>query len=418
MVGTPEYLLGTKMYDHRINSWGKALIGHCRKRTLGEINYENAHPFQHGTLTGVHNGSLRGIIGMPYVKDFGTDSEWLYYMASQEGMETVLEAIDFCGALVWWDSSDDTLNFFRNDERPLYVTYSEDTKVMLWASEQGMFWPFFRDFKLWDGGEKKQLYIPVETGKIFSYKIASHGKKASDIFTMSVKPVKLKETGVRGYAGNRTAVTGVRGKTGVCDGGSVVPPFPRQDSRAAEFLRLVDGGLDDPLPGELERGDPGLPLQLPALINNRGGSTTTHGSERKSSKSSSQTSDSGSDTKGSNNGRKPILSLASLPSNTSQPDNNAVTLIGCHDSSDNSIKRRGVSFRTILGTPFISCRKTNREWTEQTFEDATEGVCCHCKSPIGDLEEVHEIFIRKNKAREEHVSFVCQSCVQPTRIVC
>jgi hypothetical protein len=41
-------------------------------------------------------------------------------------------------ALTWYDKLDGTLNFLRNDKRPLYYCYSEDKCTIAWASELDM----------------------------------------------------------------------------------------------------------------------------------------------------------------------------------------------------------------------------------------------------------------------------------------
>ena len=36
----------------------KAIIGHNRAATVGAVTNTNAHPFEHGSITGVHNGTF------------------------------------------------------------------------------------------------------------------------------------------------------------------------------------------------------------------------------------------------------------------------------------------------------------------------------------------------------------------------
>lgn len=410
-IGTPDILLNLRKYDKEINSFGKAFVGHCRSKTYGAANYENAHPFEQGDLTGVHNGTLRNLHKFPTSRQFGTDSEWLYWWASEEGMENVLPEVDFCGALVWWDAGDQTLNFYRNAERNLWVTYSADLKIMLWASEIWMFGAYSRSQRLWDGGPERHVYIPVEEKKIFSYKIANHGKTAKDIFTLTIKEIEQKED--RGHAGNWKGSWTGRGSNGGAttskpEGGEVTSPFVG----AQGWQQLLDEELNDPIPilGN-KKGQVLLPSS-PVLTSPPAGSTTTVGSDEKLLKSLRKSKDFKTPSIPSNNGKKPILSLVSQNSKNSQQESNVVTLIDSPSCSVDSMFKNQVTFRIVAGVPYISCKTTGREWTEEVFEEKTLGICCFCKQGIGDLHEVAQIFTVKTDHNED-VSFICTSCVCP-----
>lgn len=413
MVGTPEILLGSRTYDNRIDTFGKAYVGHCRSKTFGDVSYANAHPFKHEHITGVHNGTLRGIYGRDKANDFGTDSEWLYYTAAQEGMEDTIKSLDNDGAwaLVWWDEREKTLNFLRNDKRPLWFTFTKDLKIMLWASEIWMFGAFHRHFELWDGGEEKKVYYSLPVDQLYSYKIDAHGKTPKDVFTItSIKEVKGAE--VRGYRGNG----GVGGGT---NGGSVNSPF--QSDGTAEARNLVmrmmgydpadnlDDPLDDVLPGHRH-----LP-RLPAPISGQGDATTTTASAGTSSKNSSNVLDFRMGKTNSPSGKRPTLSVPQQNSQTSVPEASGVPFdVSKNCTKDSGKPVRRTDFRTVAGVPYISCKTSSREWSEEEFDQITEGKCSYCKNPIGDLEEVHQIFVTKvANSKEEHVHFICTSCVTP-----
>lgn len=114
------------------------MIGHNRAATVGKVNSNNAHPFEQGTLTGVHNGTLRRYNRLERDRDFGTDSECLYYNMSRNPVEQVLSDIDGAYTLVWHDSADNTVNIVRNDDRPLWIGKVAEQDTVLYASESGM----------------------------------------------------------------------------------------------------------------------------------------------------------------------------------------------------------------------------------------------------------------------------------------
>lgn len=114
------------------------MIGHNRWATRGGINADNAHPFIHGDISLVHNGTLDVMVeGAP---NFGTDSEgiaWALDKAGSDGAIGVLESLEGAFALIWYDSGNDTLNFARNKERELYLGFTNNNLTLV-ASEKGM----------------------------------------------------------------------------------------------------------------------------------------------------------------------------------------------------------------------------------------------------------------------------------------
>lgn len=137
-VGTPWELEEYKGWD---TFWGRqhaVLIGHNRHATQGAINHVNAHPYEHGYLYGVHNGSLTNKWKLEDSKDFDVDSDNLYHHMLCNGLEHTVKRIEGAFALVWYDETDKTINFVRNKERPLHMAYSKDGKTLFWASEGWM----------------------------------------------------------------------------------------------------------------------------------------------------------------------------------------------------------------------------------------------------------------------------------------
>ena len=100
-------------------------IGHVRQSTSGNAKIDrNAHPFEFGVITGVHNGTLKNIWGLlPSYglasKDYNVDSEALYKLISDKGPE-IIGKIEGAMALVWYNSDKNVLQVYKNDERTLF----------------------------------------------------------------------------------------------------------------------------------------------------------------------------------------------------------------------------------------------------------------------------------------------------------
>lgn len=137
-LGNPYELFETRGYMPAINRANRAIIGHNRFATQGEVNRKNAHPFEFDTLVGVHNGTLRNKYRLLDSNLFKVDSENLYYHIENEGLDHFLEIVDGAYALVWWDKVNETLNFLRNKERPMWCVKSIDGDTIFWASERWM----------------------------------------------------------------------------------------------------------------------------------------------------------------------------------------------------------------------------------------------------------------------------------------
>lgn len=96
-------------------------VGHNRFATHGKKDEsDNCHPFNEGDITLVHNGVLQS----PYSinqKLFDVDSQAAAY--SFNARDDWKETINHCEgayAFVWYDNLNKTLNFYRNEQRPMY----------------------------------------------------------------------------------------------------------------------------------------------------------------------------------------------------------------------------------------------------------------------------------------------------------
>ena len=116
------------------------------------------------------------------------DSEVMYAHLAKHGAQETFSTIEGAFACVWWNDKEKTLNFIRNSERPLYFTWSEDCRMMFWASEPWMFAAVERKVKLWDGGKDKKKIIPLPENQLWSFKINANAK--GDEKVLNMRPVK------------------------------------------------------------------------------------------------------------------------------------------------------------------------------------------------------------------------------------
>lgn len=117
-----------------------SIMGHTRAATLGDVVVKNAHPHWYKHIIGTHNGTIPMLNRSDEQKKLGSDSVNLFRLIANEGLVPVLKDIGVRGAyaLAYYDTSDLTLNFIRNDQRTLYYLYTKGKTTMYWASERRM----------------------------------------------------------------------------------------------------------------------------------------------------------------------------------------------------------------------------------------------------------------------------------------
>lgn len=104
-------------------SRGKAMIGHNRKKTIGEVRDDTAHPFLiDQRYLFMHNGTLSG---HKHLADTEVDSEALgIHLTKCNGdvtkLEEALGKVWGAYACAWIDKEKQMLYLLRNKERPLY----------------------------------------------------------------------------------------------------------------------------------------------------------------------------------------------------------------------------------------------------------------------------------------------------------
>lgn len=180
-----------------------SFMGHNRWATKGKVNRENAHPFKHGAITMVHNGTLWGTHRFPEYNKFDTDSEALCYAIDKLGIEETYKLLDGAATIVYWNGKDKTLNFLSNNQRPFYFARLKHWNTMVWASEDWMLEGVLERHSL--AREKEQVYF-LGKHKLYSYKFGKDKKisgvvKELENFTVPVTPTATYGIG----AGSRDA---------------------------------------------------------------------------------------------------------------------------------------------------------------------------------------------------------------------
>lgn len=136
-IGTPDYLIGDKHWNKAMAVNCKALLGHNRFATKGEVKLCNAHPFAFKHVVGMHNGTIYDFAKkkLPEGEFYKTDSEAIIASIETQGAEKTVPLLDGAYCLVWYDTRDDTINMVRNKERMLYYAFSKDHQTLFWGSE-------------------------------------------------------------------------------------------------------------------------------------------------------------------------------------------------------------------------------------------------------------------------------------------
>ena len=125
-----------------INNYEKGgfLVAHNRAATKGVVNANNAHPFQHGDITGVHNGTLLSWKALT-TGTYDTDSEYIIKAIAEDGSDEVIPKLNGSFNLIWHDAMDNTLHICRNDDRKYVFGKVKGQNTILGASEpQMLYW--------------------------------------------------------------------------------------------------------------------------------------------------------------------------------------------------------------------------------------------------------------------------------------
>lgn len=110
------------------------LMGHARQPTKGELTLDHAHPHVLSNIIGMHNGTLSELNGEK-LSEKESDSKIFFESMEQYGVEETIKKARGAYAATYINKREETLNFIRNDQRPLYWAQPSSIQTLYWASE-------------------------------------------------------------------------------------------------------------------------------------------------------------------------------------------------------------------------------------------------------------------------------------------
>lgn len=177
---SPDELAYYKRYAKAMNKTHLGLLGHNRYKTVGDIKKENAHPFNHGRITLVHNGTLYSKFALFKDKEFETDSEAICASINEWGIDDVWSKIEDqhgAGTICFWDAKAKNFNIISNGNRPLFFSFVKDNEGMVFASEAWMYTGICdrNDIALQYNPKGNCLYYP-EKNRLYTFTVGQDRK--------------------------------------------------------------------------------------------------------------------------------------------------------------------------------------------------------------------------------------------------
>lgn len=258
----PIDLFDSKAFEGVLNAFkSTAFIGHNRAATKGKVNGHNAHPYAYGHIVGAHNGTLDAFswkdlnTALGYETD--VDSMAIFAHIEKFGIEETVKLLRGAWALVWVNLADNTLNFLRNKERPMWYGYTEDFSKIIWASE----WPMIQsacqmapktyEYKL-HRDQEGYTYFPMDTDLLYTFDLeelaaGSNGKLPEPILTelKGKEPLPVVTYNHTPSGSPFTGSSGTQSKTTTSNGGTNSPKeYPVvvniETSEKRPFARFVN----------------------------------------------------------------------------------------------------------------------------------------------------------------------------------
>lgn len=163
----PVSLTESQGYEDLCKNSPFLLAGHARAATYGSITSDNAHPFEHSNIIGMHNGTIP--ILAPGKGEDRTDSDKLFELVSTIGIDKALDKAKYGAyAVCYLNYEDKTLNFARNEARPLHYMRGHGD-LFVWASEARM----LAYIKTIDTDFTDSIITQFDTGLLYSIKLGT-----------------------------------------------------------------------------------------------------------------------------------------------------------------------------------------------------------------------------------------------------
>lgn len=230
----PLHLMWSKEYKELMSKPAYGYIGHCRLATNGNISPTITHPFQHGNITLVHNGTLHQ--KMKTDAKTVNDSDSICARINEEGIDKAWDYLFGAAALVYWDNEAKKISAITNGDRPLVIAGTEDDATLFIASE-----PIYLNKMAYamDIAFKKDTVYKFNKDVLYSY--AWDGTKISE------ENRKLEKT--YGYKGQSSLPFGkTNDNTGTVkdeNGSNKIVSFPRQTTAGAG-VNVTTFDLEEP----------------------------------------------------------------------------------------------------------------------------------------------------------------------------
>lgn len=197
-VKASEFIPKIKATTLTTGMWnnGKAYIGHNRKKTVGKVDDESAHPFVvDDTFAMVHNGTLEKHYEL--AKGFSVDSEALAHhlagalkTAFDEGdtktekhFEDALAKIEGAYAVAMYDQRRHKIFLTRNKERPLSLIETDDAWYFMSESLMGV-WLLCR------GYPARYQYDKIKVSSIEEHEVVTFNLESGTMGRVQLHPVK------------------------------------------------------------------------------------------------------------------------------------------------------------------------------------------------------------------------------------
>jgi hypothetical protein len=138
------HLVTLKNFDDVTKGDRSCLLGHARMPTKGGNDIENVHPHRSHDICLMHNGTMSHVGGTHIAQGKSDSKEIAKFLVSHTPQEFVQNSFGaYC--LTWVDIKKQTINFLRNNDRPLWFAEEKfssaetsSTDALFWASELWM----------------------------------------------------------------------------------------------------------------------------------------------------------------------------------------------------------------------------------------------------------------------------------------